>query len=138
MGKEVVLASGAKLNISHIDLGDAKALYNAVMFEARTLKITNETELGLDLWSQVLFISQSSKEIDRCVTECMKRCTYKGQKITPDTFEPDEVREDYLSVWMEVAQEALSPFSKNLMRELPRLWGAVVGYLGSKSTTTPT
>jgi len=55
-----------------------------------------------------------SDAVEAALSECMKRCTYEEQKITPATFETEDARADYLPVAWEVMKANLTPFFKNL------------------------
>jgi len=44
----------------------------------------------------------------------MSKVVYNNNKITPDTFESEEAREDYLEILGVVAWENIHPFGKGL------------------------
>lgn len=81
------------------------------------------------VYKDVFCSAMASLEFDRCLSECMKRCTYdsgKGDlKIDGDTFEPIHTREDYTAVCLEVAQENLRPFLKSLLSEFAPILAAM-------------
>lgn len=115
--KEVKLPSGAILMVGLAPFADAKALYQAVLEEAKHLPFHNATGVP-ELLKNILCFGYSSRKIESCLNECLKRCTYdagKGPlKIDKDTFEPVESREDFPVVCFEVAYENIRPFGKSL------------------------
>jgi hypothetical protein len=113
--KEIKLPSGAILKISNIPFATAKALYQAILEENRSLTV------GVDLKQLIkdmICIGFSSQKIDLCMKECLSRCIYndgKGDlKIDDSTFESEKARADYVIVCLEVMQETVAPFMKGL------------------------
>jgi hypothetical protein len=82
--------------------------------EAKTLKVDAGTDLDVNLWKDLFCASLSSRKIESCLWECMKRALYNGQRITEETFEPNEARVDYLEVSYEVAKHNVTPFLSGL------------------------
>lgn len=118
--KEVKCPSGAVLKITPSAFAEAKALYKAVLKEAKAIDVSSKTEIAT-IYKELFCTAFSSEEIEKCLKECFKRCTYdngKGDlKIDDSTFEPVETREDYMTVCMEVAKENIYPFAKSLYAE---------------------
>ncbi len=113
--KVVNLPSGAKLEITLAPFADAHALQKAMAKELINIKLTGSTDIGdTNLIKDVICSAIASDKIENAINVCMKRCTYNGVKITPDTFEPEEARGDYYQVCSEVAQENILPFTKSL------------------------
>lgn len=92
----------------------SKSLYQAILDEARVLHLDPKAQVDVNLFKDILCIGLSSKKIEERISECMKRATYNGLKITEDTFEPVAARDDYLTVCFEVAKENVLPFMKSL------------------------
>lgn len=120
--REVALPSGAVLRVAPSPFPIAKALYHAVLKEARGIDFADGNKELPSVFLELFCAGFSSPEIDRALFECMKRCTYnhggKGDlKIDADTFEPEHAREDYMTVCMEVAKENIGPFVKSLYAE---------------------
>lgn len=111
---EVVLPSGAKLKITPSSFAVAKELFQAVTEELKELNISATTEIDINLFKDLFCTGLSSKKIEKCLWECIKKATYNDLKITEDTFEPVEAREDYIQVMFEVAKENIAPFMKSL------------------------
>jgi hypothetical protein len=114
MNKSVQLPSGAKLVITVSPFAVSRALYQALLEELKGLKLDPKAEIDVNLWKDLFCSALSSKKIEACLEECMKRATYNGRKIDSDTFEPVEARGDYFDVCFEVAKENVLPFAKSL------------------------
>lgn len=122
--KEVKLPSGAVLKITLSPFKNAKALYQAILKEARGLDVGSKTEIAT-LYKELFCIGFSSEEIEKALWVCLDRCTYNNGKgdlrITEDTFEEVSARGDYMNVCMEVAKENVFPFVKSLYAEYQRI-----------------
>lgn len=122
--KEIKLPSGATLKVAPAPFAPAKALYQALLKEAKGITISTKREVS-ELYKDLFCTAFSSPEIEKWLWECMKYCTYdsgKGDlKIGEDTFEPTESRDDFMSVCMEVAKENVLPFAKSLYAEYQRI-----------------
>jgi hypothetical protein len=118
--KEINLPSGAILKITLAPFIDAKALYQAVLDEIKSINIATNPDMA-SVFKDLACIAFSSKKIEQCLEVCFKRCTYdsgKGDlKIDQNTFEPVEARSDYMAVCMNVAKENILPFMKSLYAE---------------------
>lgn len=121
--KEVKLPSGAILKITPSPFKEAKALYQALLKEARGVAFSTKTDMAA-LYKELFCAGFSSPEIEKCLWECFKRCTYDSGKgdlrINDETFEPVEARDDYMVVCMEVAKVNVLPFVKSLYAEFQR------------------
>ncbi len=115
--KEVKLPSGAVLKIGNTPFATSKALYQAILKEAKGVAVSSKTELS-SLYKDLFCIGFSSPEIEACLWECFKRCTYNAGngdfRIDESTFEPVAARQDYVAVCVEVAKESVYPFGKDL------------------------
>jgi hypothetical protein len=111
---EIDLPSGAKLRISLSSFGVSRELFQAVMEELKGTKMAASTEIDVNLFKDLFCAGFASKKIERAVWECMKKALYNGQKISEETFEAEEARQDYLPVMWEVAKANLNPFLKSL------------------------
>lgn len=111
--KEVKLPSGATLTITLAPFADGKALYQAVVAEAVNVKLDRNAEV-YDMLKNIICLGLASKNIEMAIEKCMEKALYNKGKITPDTFEPEANRDDYLAVCFEVARANISPFVKSL------------------------
>lgn len=108
------LPSGAELKITVGSFAESRALYQAILEEAKGLRVDFGTELDVNLLKDLLCSVLSSKKVEACLFQCMRRATYNGIRIDESTFEPVEARQDYLEVCFEVAKENITPFTKSL------------------------
>lgn len=118
--EEVKLPSGAVLKIQIAPFSDAKALYQAVLEEMRSVEITSKTDMA-SVFKDLACIGFSSRRIEAALEKCFERCLIdqgKGVlKIDKNTFEPVERRDDYLVVCLAVAKANIGPFVKSLYAE---------------------
>lgn len=115
--REVKLPSGAVLVVNAAPFADSKKLYQAILKEMKVVHVNYDKETNLDFANALkdsFCVGFSSTQIEDCLWECLKRCTYNGDKITNDTFEPTTAREDYSDVCLEVTKENVLPFGKSL------------------------
>lgn len=113
---EIKLKSGAKLKVQVSPFAVSKALYQSMLKELKNVGLSSKTELA-NVFKEIFCAAFSSPEIEACMWACMERCTLNGEKITEDTFEPVERRDDYMQVCMEVAKANVLPFAKSLYAE---------------------
>lgn len=123
----VTLPSGAKLEITPSPFGISKSLYQAVAEEFKGLKLDLKAEVDGNFIKDLACVAVSSKKIETCLEDCMKRALYNGVKIDKDTFEPVKAREDYLTVCYEVARVNLLPFTKSLSAQFSQVVGMLRG-----------
>jgi hypothetical protein len=119
--KVIALPSGAELKIDVAPFAVAKALYQSILEEMKAVQIDPEQEVDVNLFKDLFCVSFSSKKIELALKECMKRAIYNGARITDETWEPVEARDDYLKVCFEVAKENIAPFVKSLYAEYSHL-----------------
>lgn len=120
----VQLKSGATLKVNLSSFAVSKALYQAILRDARSISVNAQTDMA-SLYKDLFCVGMSSPEVEKWLFECFKRCTYDNGSsgelvITEDTFEPAEAREDYTQVCIEVAKVNLLPFVKSLYAEFPK------------------
>lgn len=123
--KSVILPSGAELKIALSPFGISKDLYQAVLREIKGMGLDSKTDVSA-LYKEIFCTGMASKDIEKCMWECFKRCTYNSGngdlKIDEQTFEPSKAREDYMTVCIEVGKENILPFLKNLVSEFQRIF----------------
>lgn len=125
--REIKCPSGAILKVTPAPFAVAKALYQAVLKEGRTINVHIGEGLP-NLYKEIFCAGFSDPAIDLYLKQCLLRCLYcpaveggAEMKIEDSTFEPVEAREDYMFVCMEVAKENLTPFVKSLYAEYRRI-----------------
>ena len=123
------LSSGAELNITVGSFAESRDLYQAVLEEAKGLKLDANADVDINLFKDLFCTAMGSKKIEKYLWICMKRVTYNGTRITdPEAvFEPVEARGDYMEVCLEVAKANVLPFMKSLSAQ----YGQVLGMLKS-------
>ena len=114
----VKLPSGAELKLNVAPFADSKALYQALLDEAKNLKLDPKAEMDVNFFKDIFCYGFSSKKVEECLYVCMKRATYKGAAITDESFEPEDCRQDYFQVLYEVARANVAPFTKSLYAQL--------------------
>lgn len=77
---------------------------------------------SIDTIGQIILAADSSEKVEKAIFDCLKRCTYNGEKITPDTFEPIEARKDYYDIIIECLKGNLGPFFEPLYLKLQKLF----------------
>jgi hypothetical protein len=112
--QEVSLPSGAKLSLGLTPFSVSKALYQALLEEARSVKVEFNTDLDINLFKDLFISAATSPKVEACMWKCLERCLYNGQRITEQTFEPVETRKDYIQVLIEVAKHNVIPFFESL------------------------
>lgn len=134
--REVTLPSGSTLKITPAPFPEARALYQAVVEEMKGLKLDPEAEIDVNFYKDVFCVGLSSKKIEAALWKCMERSLINDLKITADTFEPVEKRDDYLTVCFEVAQENIRPFTKSLFAQYGHIFAMIQSGQASRQATT--
>jgi hypothetical protein len=117
----ITLKSGHILEVGAPDFGPAKELAKAVTRELLSVDLSLETlnlqELVANnfngLKNAVLKVA-SSDEVEKAVFACMTQTLLQGKPINGTTFQPEDMRQDYLPVVWEVMKRALAPFFAGL------------------------
>lgn len=107
--------------------GQTKVLFQAVLEEMKSVRIESATEMDVSFFKDLFCFGFSSKKIEQAMAPIMLRSLYNGLKITDETFEPAEAREDYLTVCLEVATENLQPFMKTLTQKFSTAQASLKG-----------
>lgn len=123
------LPSGAELDIKIAPFEKSTALYQSIAEEVRGVTFTASTEIDVNFKKDLFCTFLASKKIEAALWECLAHCRYNKAKITKETFEPVEARQDYLDVCYHVGEENIRPFVKSLYAE----FSIILGALGSKS-----
>lgn len=124
--KEVILDSKAVLKIDPAPFAVSKSLYQAVIEEMKSIKIDVNVSDG-NFFKDIFCVTFSSKRVELALDECMKRVLYNGNKISAETWEPIEAREDYTAVCFEVLKENLTPFMKSLYAQYAQILAILQG-----------
>ncbi len=121
MPDAITLKSGHTLELRSPDFGAAKNLAKAIARELRSVDVQLESmDIQAFLAKDVNAIKNvflqvgSSDVVEQAVYACAVKSLLNGQKITPNLFEPEDMRQDYLPVVWEVMKFSLAPFFASL------------------------
>lgn len=117
---ERTLPSGATLRFNVAPFADARELYQVILSEIKDVPFNSKRELG-EVIKELVCIVASSKPVEAAIWQCFKKALYNNVKITEQTFEPVEARDDYLTACLEVTKENIMPFTKSLYAEYGHL-----------------
>lgn len=125
------LKSGRTLVLNLAPFSVGSKLFKTVLGELRTINIdVAKLDMGMELNLQKIdpklinimkdaFCEIASSEtVEAAFFECAGRCLLNGQKITRETFEEPDAREDYLPIAWEVIKFNLAPFFRGLASQL--------------------
>lgn len=119
--QSVTLPSNHILELGTPEFSSAKKLFKTLAKELRDVDINLESldfqALGgkdVNAFKNVFLQVAASDAIEACVFECAAKSLLQGQKITVNTFNDVELRQDYLLVAWEVMKLSLSPFFASL------------------------
>ncbi len=117
----IQLKSGAVLTVTIASFSAGNKLMKTVARELSgvdfNLELKNLDELSekdINVLKNVVFRIIQSDSIEQALLECMKKCLYNEQRITLETFDAEEARQDYLPVAWEVMKANLRPFFSGL------------------------
>lgn len=125
------LKTGRELQLGLAPFAVGSKLFKTVLGELRTINI-EATKLDLNMELDLRKIDPrlintmkdlfceiaSSDAVESAFFECAGRCLLDGKKITRETFESPDMREDYLPVAWEVIKYNLLPFFRGLASQL--------------------
>jgi hypothetical protein len=127
--------SGAKVIINSAPFKDVMALKAAIGAEISKADFSfdfsleggfNEQSIDAAAIAKILLVVDSSPVVQDKIFTCLARCTYNGEKITENTFEPDEARGDFYPIVTACLKKNLMPFLKALISSFAQ-FGAAVG-----------
>lgn len=121
---KIKLASGAEMEIQIAPFPVAKALYQAVLTELQRVKVSLNGDAE-DLLKNLFCVAFSSREIEDCIWACFERVLINKVRVNKNTFEPVEMRGDYIQACMEVAKINILPFGKSLFAEFSTFRGMI-------------
>lgn len=117
----ISLPSGHTLELGTPDWAPAKKLFKTLARELKGVDVDIEKlDLGKLLETDVLRFKDlvlqvlGSDALETCMFECAQQSLLEGQKITSQTFQNVDLRQDYLPVAWEVMKLTLTPFFASL------------------------
>ena len=125
---EFTTENGAAIKINVADFMTSMKLKKAVVEAVKesgtdiaNIDLDNLKAGAIDSILQVILSCDSSEKVNEAIFKCLARCTYNSEKITKDTFEPLEARENYYEIVIACLKENLSPFFNPLLLKLNNL-----------------
>ena len=136
---DIIVPSGAKVNIADGSFEDATALHDSIDLallthninlgtllssyfkmladkrEAGITEIFYSDILQIEGMSKAIMVIKSSKEVRANVFKCLVRSTYNDAKIVPAIFDDVKAREDYMNILIGVIKINLAPFYSFLL-----------------------
>lgn len=129
MNERKVLPSGAVLILQLSAFAVSARLRKVILGELKQVDVSEvakiaggmtpeellaKGDLPIDTLKDLLCQLLASDAVEAALWDCMKVCQLQGERITPETFEPEEARADYIPVAWEVTVLNLRPFFKGL------------------------
>lgn len=116
-GKTVVVQEGGWDEAVALRVAVASELAGADLGD---LKLSFNTEADLDIGKllQIAMRLDASQKVADALFVCLGRCTYDGQRITKQTFEPRDARGDYYPIVIACLKENIGPFFVPLLSKL--------------------
>ena len=121
MKESLTLPSGRELQLGIAPFAVGMKLVKTLAAEAKNVDVELESLdlsklAGKNLNSIKNLVLQmlSSDALEAALFQCMERCLLDGQKITRQTFEPEDMRQDFFPVAWEVIAFNVAPFAKSL------------------------
>ena len=128
---EFVAASGAKVVINTAPFKDVMALKSAIGKELAnssfnlpldmSLKNLKDVDFDIAAFGKLILLVDSSEEVNKHLFSCLARCLRNDEKITLNTFEIEDARQDYYEIVISCLKVNLSPFLKALISQLPQI-----------------
>lgn len=104
------LRKAVAVELKAVNLGDVVKMASGLPVEELLVK----GDLPIDTLKSLVCQFLASDSVEAALWECMKVCQYNGERITPETFEAEDARGDYLPAAWEVMVLNLAPFFKGL------------------------
>jgi hypothetical protein len=125
------LKSGRELGLALAPFATGSKLFKTILAELRTINVdVTKLEMNMELdlrkidprminiLKDAFCEIASSEAVEMSFFECASRCLLDSKKITRETFESPDMREDYLPVAWEVIKYNLAPFFRGLASQL--------------------
>lgn len=121
MNETVTLNSGVQLQLGLAPFSVGMKLFKTIANELKVVDVNIDTldfaklaGKDVNVFKNAILQLLGSDALEVALFQCMERCLYNGEKITRQTFEPENARQDYLPVAWEVMKYNLAPFFKGL------------------------
>lgn len=123
---EFKATSGAKVKINVADFEDAQnlkfAIQKALKAEGFDMKDIGDV-MSSDMWpiAKLVMAVDCNKEVNDALWPCLVQCTRNSEKITKQTFEPVDARQDYYEIVIACLKENISPLFVGVFAKLKKL-----------------
>jgi len=125
---EFTTKNGAEIKINVADFITSMKLKKAVV---EAVKDSGVDIAGIDMGNlkagtidsifQIILAADCSDKVEEAIFKCLNRCLYNSEKITKDTFESLDARENYYEIVIACLKDNLSPFFAPLFLKLNEL-----------------
>lgn len=123
---EFLATSGARVKINLAPWGVTVALKSAIAQEiCKTNMDLNvnifsglQNDINLIDFVKLALIVDSSELVYQRLFDCLIKCSYNGDKITPETFEDAKARQDYYDIVIACLKENIFPFFEGQISKL--------------------
>lgn len=116
---EFVTKTGAKVVTNLAPWEDAKRLKAAVEKEASASGLKIDAKTDASVFVNALLSVDGSESVDAALWPCLIRCTRNSEKITSQTFDTKEGRQDYYEIVKACMTENFGPLVEGLLSVLP-------------------
>lgn len=125
---QFITESGVEVNISPADFLNSLKLKNAVLraikesgVDVSTIDLDKLSLSSLQPILEIVLSADTDEAVEKAIFHCLGKCTYGGERIVRDTFEPIEARKDYYDIIIACLKENLTPFFESPILKLKKL-----------------
>ena len=111
------LPSGRELKITLSDFTTGYNLKKSFLKTVKNLDLDFDKDMDFNFLKDVVCEGLTSDDLEHWMWECAKKATIDDIKMTKDSFEKEEHREDYIVCFYEVVKRNLAPFGKSLFAQ---------------------
>lgn len=126
MNESVTLPSGHQLELGMAPFSVGMKLFKVIANELKGVDVEIESldfaklaGKDINVLKNAILQLLGSDQLEAALFACMERCLLNGAKITRQSFEPEDMRPDYLPVAWEVMKFNLAPFFRGLNLSSP-------------------
>ncbi len=121
MKETLALRSGRSLELGMAPFSVGMKLFKVIANELKlvdvdlgSLDLSKIAGKDINTLKNAILQLLGSDALEAAVFACMEKCLLEGQRVTRQTFEPEDMRGDFLPVAWEVIKFNLSPFFSSL------------------------
>lgn len=123
MNESVPLKSGRTLVLGMASFSVSMKLFKTIAnelkqvdaeFNIESVDLKKLGEKDINTFKTAILQLLGSDALEMAVFQCAEKCLLDGQKITRQTFEPEDMRPDFFPVAWEVIKYNLTPFFTGL------------------------